>query len=239
MNRRPVDRSEHTAAKSGGLAGSALLVVFTDVGPEDETEFHNWYNREHIGQLLKLPGFRRARRYGSTGTPPRFLAVYEVEEIGVLAAPDYLDLLADQSPWSRRIIARFSMHERLCCRVTVDAAQGLGGAIGLMRHAGAGDGKDFRQHLAESVFPEIVARFGLHGAISAENDLEVTNAPRRLRGVAFTEAQEPESLIFLEGADVPIVDEALNVLRSRLQGTPLHVRSTRSYRMLYADEARN
>jgi hypothetical protein len=235
-------RDERPAASAGGLAGAALLVVSTDVAPEDEADFNDWYNREHIDDLLRLPGFRRARRYGSAGAPPRFLAVYEVEEIGALAAPVYLDLLADQSAWSRSIIARFTSHERLCCRVSVDAAHGLGGALGVARLAGAGEGDGFRHHLATSVFPELIARFDLHGAVFAENDLDVVNAPARLRGVGFAEAREPQSLILVEGGDLPPVDAALEALRTALAASlpdaGRHLRSTRSYRMLYANGAR-
>jgi hypothetical protein len=234
-------RDEKPTTGDGGLAGGALLVVSTDVAPEDEADFNDWYNREHIDDLLRLPGFRRARRYGSAGAPPRFLAIYEVEEIGTLAAPVYLDLLADQSPWSRRVIARFTSHERLCCRVSVDAARGLGDALGVARLAGEGDG--FRHHLATSVFPELIARFGLHGAVFAENDLDVVNAPARLRGIGFAEAREPQSLILVEGGDLRAVDAALEALRTGLAAAPLpdagrRLRSTRSYRMLYANETR-
>jgi len=229
-------------ARPGGLAGAGLLIVFTDVAPEDEADYSRWYNREHIDELLTLPGFRRARRYASTAATPRFLAVYEVEDIGVLAAPAYLDLLADQSPWSQRIIARFTSHERLCCRVSVDAARGLGGAIGIVRIDEVDDRTPMRRHLGQSVLPRIIARFDLHGAVFAENDPEIVDAPACLRGVGLPGSSKADSLILVEGAEDAAVDAAMRALSSEVAMTPgargARVASIGSYRLLYMNNAR-
>ena len=62
-----------------------LLVVMTNpVSKEREAEFNQWYNNQHVPDVLKLPGFVAATRYvaPATGAPPptwKYLAVYEVE----------------------------------------------------------------------------------------------------------------------------------------------------------------
>ena len=50
--------------------GSALLMVWAEVPADKEAEFNRWYNEEHIGERLAVPGFlvRRALR-GGEGRP--------------------------------------------------------------------------------------------------------------------------------------------------------------------------
>ena len=41
------------------LYGQGLLMTFTEVKPELEADFNEWYNREHLDERINLPGFRR------------------------------------------------------------------------------------------------------------------------------------------------------------------------------------
>jgi hypothetical protein len=40
-----------------------VLVIWTDIAPEWEVEFNEWYDKEHIPELLGVPGFQTGRRY--------------------------------------------------------------------------------------------------------------------------------------------------------------------------------
>ncbi len=58
------------------------LIVGTNVIPEREEEFNEWYNEVHVPMLLKAPGILRAARYrveSAEGDLPRYLAIYEME----------------------------------------------------------------------------------------------------------------------------------------------------------------
>jgi len=44
--------------------GRGIFLVYTDVDPTHEEEFNAWYNTEHLPELLSLPGFLDAARYG-------------------------------------------------------------------------------------------------------------------------------------------------------------------------------
>ena len=33
------------------------FLVYADIDPKFEEEFNAWYNTEHLGELLSLPGF--------------------------------------------------------------------------------------------------------------------------------------------------------------------------------------
>ncbi len=65
---------------------SALYVVQTNAVPGREEEFDRWYDGQHLGDVLALDGFARARRYVLSATQPderaaaypyRSLALYE------------------------------------------------------------------------------------------------------------------------------------------------------------------
>src|ERR1700722_3894443 len=43
--------------------GTGLVMAWTDVDPAHEHEFNRWYDEEHIGRLLDVPGFLSAGRY--------------------------------------------------------------------------------------------------------------------------------------------------------------------------------
>jgi hypothetical protein len=66
----------------------ALLVVRTDVAPEHEAAFNEWYDEVHLPEIVGVPGVRSGRRYriveGDDVFPgkgvPAYLAVYELED---------------------------------------------------------------------------------------------------------------------------------------------------------------
>ncbi|HYD06575.1 MAG TPA: DUF4286 family protein, partial [Reyranella sp.] len=89
------------------LHGRGMLVVYTEVKPRHERDLNEWYNREHIDERVNLPGFHRARRYVSVKGSPKYLATYECDSAEDLATPGYLHLLANQTPWSQSVTAKF------------------------------------------------------------------------------------------------------------------------------------
>ena len=42
--------------------GDGLLLVFSDVAPENDAEYNRWYNEEHIPERLSIPGVLDAAR---------------------------------------------------------------------------------------------------------------------------------------------------------------------------------
>ena len=63
------------------------LVVMTNALDNRDDEFNNWYSSVHMLDMLKVPGFKSARRLSlsdvqNPARPPcpyRYLALYEVE----------------------------------------------------------------------------------------------------------------------------------------------------------------
>ncbi len=71
--------------------GTGLLMVWTDIDAEFETEFNRWYDEEHLPRMLQISGFLSAGRYEAIKGGPKYLAIYELEDHDVLRSSAYLD----------------------------------------------------------------------------------------------------------------------------------------------------
>jgi len=154
------------------LFGKGMLLVLNEVKRRDEADFTEWYNREHIDERIALPGFKRARRYVAVRGSPKFLATYECSKVGDLATPGYLALLANQSPWSQRVMNRFTRFKRMTLRIQLDLTTGIGGSLTVVRFEPA-----------------------------AENDLKAANAPAQKQGFDYPRTEEAEWVLLLESGE--------------------------------------
>ncbi len=83
--------------------GTALLVVFTDVDSEQDSDFNAWYNQEHLPERLSAPGFLDGARYEAVKGGPRYLAVYELESPEALQSSEYLRQSQNPTEWTKRV----------------------------------------------------------------------------------------------------------------------------------------
>ena len=100
-----------------------LLVAFMNP-PADEDAFNAWYDEEHVPLRISVPGFLSARRYKSVddGSGPRYLALYELESLGVLKSPAYKRLNEERSERERDMLARIPMIDRRELELVLDCA---------------------------------------------------------------------------------------------------------------------
>src|SRR5436189_924 len=82
-------------------SANGLLAVWTDIAPEVEREFNDWYNTEHIPQLLGVPGFLSGRRYLAVEGEPKYLALYDLNDARIPKSPEWDR--ARNSEWTLRI----------------------------------------------------------------------------------------------------------------------------------------
>ena len=184
------------------LFGKGMLIVFTEVKARDERDLNEWYNREHIDERINLPGFHRARRYVAVRGSPKYLATYECDTVDDLATPGYLHLLANQTPWTQAVMARFTHFHRLTLRLQVDLTHGIGGALASVRFVpDPRRRKALATWLRQTPLPRAIARPGLLGAAAVENDIEIANAPLQEKSMDHPKADEAEWVVLLEGAD--------------------------------------
>jgi len=93
-------------------SGTGLLIVWTDIAPEYEAEFNEWYDKEHIPQLLSVPGFQTARRYQAIEGKPKYLAVYRLADETVLRSDAFRAVREDPTTWTRKITPQFRNTQR-------------------------------------------------------------------------------------------------------------------------------
>jgi hypothetical protein len=43
--------------------GRGIFMVYVDIDAKDAQEFNEWYNEEHLPELLSVPGILSAARY--------------------------------------------------------------------------------------------------------------------------------------------------------------------------------
>ena len=83
--------------------GSALLMVWAEVPADKEDDFNAWYNEEHLAERLAIPGVLSAARYESDSPgAPKHLAIYELENIGVMTSEAYLSVRGNATEWTKR-----------------------------------------------------------------------------------------------------------------------------------------
>ncbi|MBM3649375.1 MAG: hypothetical protein FJX11_16450 [Alphaproteobacteria bacterium] len=222
------------------LLGKGMLIVFCEVKSRDERDFNEWYNREHIDERVNLPGFHRGRRYIAVRGSPKYLATYECDSVEDLATPGYLQLLANQTPWTQAVMARFTKFNRLTTRIQVDLAHGVGGAVATVRFVPDPRArKALVAWLGEIALPKAIARPGLVGAFAVENDLEVAQAPLQAKSMDHPKADEAEWVVLLEGADAAAVGAAARATLTLAKLKPFGVTATPTigtYKFLFGNQ---
>ena len=82
-----------------GQEAQGLLAVWTDIAPEAEAEFNEWYNTEHIPQLVGIPGIISGRRYQAVEGSPKYLALYDLAIPEVVKSDAFRQLRESPTPW--------------------------------------------------------------------------------------------------------------------------------------------
>src|SRR5260221_7531834 len=137
------------------LAGKGRLLTSMDIGAADEAEFNRWYDREHLEERVAIDGFLEARRYVAHQGSPKYLSLYSTATFEVLDSPAYRTALANQTAWSKAMIARFKNMIRAVARITVSRGQGRGAALGIIRIRPVTGSEDkLRTALREKLDPE-------------------------------------------------------------------------------------
>jgi hypothetical protein len=105
-------------------AADGLIAVWLDVPADREEEFNDWYNLEHIAQVVGLRGFVSGRRYRCDHAPLKYLAWYDAVDENVEPGPDFQRLVAQPTPWSRRMRKLYGeRRERFNFRLMRDVGQ--------------------------------------------------------------------------------------------------------------------
>src|SRR3984885_15479858 len=81
--------------------GRGIFMVYVDIDARDVQEFNEWYNKEHLPELLSVPGILSAARYEAVKGGPQYLACYELESVAVMQTPAFTN--RPRTPWGQKV----------------------------------------------------------------------------------------------------------------------------------------
>jgi len=198
-----------------------LLAVWNDIAAEDEAEFNKWYVEEHVPERLGIPGILNARRYRDAASPLSYAAIYDLASAAALAAPAYLERLANPTPRTRAIMPRFRNMTRAVCEIGADFGplRAPGAVLATLELDGAAAGDVPR--ILEAGAGAGAGRLRL--AIPDAKTTQVPNPEAKMRGAPD---RLPAPFVLLEGHDEAAVRDAAARL-VRALGAPGPVRAFR------------
>ena len=76
-------------------------MVYVDIDTQHVQEFNDWYNKEHLPELLSVPGILSAARYEAVKGGPKYLACYELESVAIMQTPAFTN--RPRTPWGQKV----------------------------------------------------------------------------------------------------------------------------------------
>lgn len=116
---------------SGG--GKAVLAIWVDIDPADDTLFEHWHSREHMQERVGCPGWLRGSRFKGVERAGRYLLFYDAEATAAFESADYYARLGNPSEMSRAVFPKFRDTWRTVCTVEQRWGDGIGAAVLTLR----------------------------------------------------------------------------------------------------------
>jgi hypothetical protein len=130
------------------------------------------------------PGFRRGHRYQALSGSPKFLNLYEVDDLATLTSQPYLDRLNHPTPWSQKAMGYIRNNNRTLCRVVASIGNGICADLLTIQLAAVPGRSDALQRWLAEMMPALAERPGVLGAHYLEGDLAASRTEteeKRLR----------------------------------------------------------
>jgi hypothetical protein len=108
------------------------LLIWTDIDPEKERDFNQWYDTEHMQERASIPGFQWSRRYHSQTSVRPYLALYRTDSLHVFGSASYKQAFENQTEWSVRNFSAMRNTNRRVNAVTDIVGAGAGAAVSLI-----------------------------------------------------------------------------------------------------------
>ncbi len=113
-------------------APRGLLFVASDIDEQDDDDFNQWYDREHLEDRVRMPGVLAAARYVAVDGGPRYLALYWADTIGPFASPAYAHAFKNQTPWSLKVLPKMRTPVRRIGTLHAEIGKGSGGHLAIL-----------------------------------------------------------------------------------------------------------
>ena len=119
-----------------------MLFVWTSADPEHERDFNRWYDREHVEERVRIPGFVSGTRYQSVRGPRKYLGLYRTVSLGAFQTPDYFKAFGQHTPWSLTNLQRMVDPMRRVCAIEAETGMGTGAWLAVLRLGAPAIGQD-------------------------------------------------------------------------------------------------
>ena len=192
------------------MQGAGYLAIWSDLAPQDETDWAHWITREHAAERVGIHGFLACRIFRALGVSVnRYFILYELEDERVVGGADYLARLNAPTPWSQRIMPKLGNFARGGGRIAASAGTGQGGIIAALRLDTAPSWNTAKVAAELAQLDRIIAvRVLLTDA--AQTSIKTREKGMRANDGSFA------ALLLIEGLDEAAVRDALHHLRKLL-----------------------
>jgi hypothetical protein len=192
------------------MQGAGYLAIWSDLTPEDETDWAHWITREHAAERVGVNGFLACRIFRAIGMAVnRYFILYELENDNVVGNPDYLARLNAPTPWSQRIMPKLRGFARGGGRIAASAGIGQGGIVAPLRLDAA------LSWDAATVAAELARLDRIIAVRVLLTDIAQTSIKTREKGMRSNDGSFA-ALLLIEGLDEAAVRDALHHLRKTL-----------------------
>jgi hypothetical protein len=148
--------------------GTGLLVIWTDIALEYEIEFNDWYDNEHIPQLLAVPGFQTGRRYQAVEGKSKYIAIYQLADENVLKSDAFRAVRENPTAWTRKVMPQLRGMQRGVFRQIFSHGNSPGKdaefVLTVRLNTPADQEKNYNDWYNEDHIPALVGVPGVYGA---------------------------------------------------------------------------
>jgi hypothetical protein len=192
------------------MQGDGYLAIWSDLTPEDETDWAHWITREHAAERVGVPGFLACRIFRALGTAAnRYFILYELEDENVVGSAAYVARLNAPTPWSQRVMPKLRGFARGGGRIAASAGHGQGGIVAPLRLDAA------PSFDAAAVTSELARMDRIIAARVLLTDAAKTSIKTNEKGMRSNDGSFA-ALVLIEGLDEAAVRSALHHLRAAL-----------------------
>ncbi|MFP1825565.1 hypothetical protein [Lonsdalea quercina] len=114
------------------VSPNGMLLVATDVAEQDEADFNQWYDCEHVEERVRIPGFLTGTRYQALQGGRKYLGLYKTASLDCFTSPSYQAAYSHQTAWSQTNLRRMRDPLRRVSSITAVTGCGTGSHLSLL-----------------------------------------------------------------------------------------------------------
>jgi hypothetical protein len=109
-----------------------MLFVATDVAAQDEADFNQWYDREHVEERVRIAGFLNGTRYQSLQGGRKYLGLYKTTSLESFTSEAYHAAFTRQTAWSVANLQKMQSPMRRVCSINAVVGHGTGSHLAII-----------------------------------------------------------------------------------------------------------